>query len=166
MGPSCDGESATIGAAGGSSVRSTAILIDGVGFHDITRSCAPAGSHVECLFVQETTGITIENSTFTGCDIMDIFFHRIGVTGDPRDVILRHNVLARRRRRLLLMVFRADSGETLSNYFLKANIVRQDMLLENDAGSTVTGFRLCQNTGAGTLRVTGSTAGVTHGACG
>jgi hypothetical protein len=166
VGPSCDGESATIGAAGGSSVRSTAILIDGVSFHDITRSCAPAGSHVECLFVQETTGITIEDSSFTGCDIMDIFFHRIGVTGDPRDVIIRRNVLnPSTGGGFYSMVFRADSGETLSNYFLKSNVVRQDMLLENDAGSTVTGFRLCQNTGAGRLRVTGSTAGITHGAC-
>jgi hypothetical protein len=166
VGPSCDGESATIGAAGGSSVRSTAILIDGVTFHDITRSCAPAGSHVECLFVQETTGITIEDSSFTGCDIMDIFFHRIGVTGDPRDVILRRNVLdPSTDGGFYSMVFRADSGETLSNYFLKANIVRQDMLVENAAGSTVTGFRLCQNTGSGRLKVTGSTGGITHGAC-
>ena len=83
VGPSCDGESATVGAVDQSSVRSTAILIAGVKFHDITRSCAPSGSHVECLFVQETTGITIQDSSFTNCDIMDIFFHRIGVTGDP-----------------------------------------------------------------------------------
>jgi hypothetical protein len=167
VGPSCDGESATVGAAGGSSIRATDILIDGVKFHDITRSCAPAGSHVECLFVQETTGITIENSSFTGCDIMDIFFHRIGVTGDPRDVILRGNTLdPSTGGGFYSMVFRADSGETLSNYYLKSNVVRQDMLLENDPGSTVTGFRLCQNTGAGRLKITGSAAGVTHGACG
>jgi hypothetical protein len=167
VGPSCDGESATVGAADQSTERSTGILIDGVKFHDITRSCAPAGSHVECLFVQETTGITIEASSFTNCDIMDIFFHRIGLTGDPRNVVIRHNILnPSTGGGFYSMVFRADSGETLSNYFLKSNIVRQDMLLENAAGSTVTRFRLCQNTGAGTLKVTGSTAGVLHGACG
>jgi hypothetical protein len=167
VGPSCDGESATVGAADQSSERSTEILIDGVRFHDITRACAPAGSHVECLFVQETTGITIERSSFANCDIMDIFFHRIGITGDPRNVVIRHNDLhASTGGGFYSMVFRADSGETLSNYFLKANIVRQDMLLENAPGSTVTRFRLCQNTGAGVLKVTGSAAGVTHGACG
>lgn len=166
VGPSCDGESATVGAADQSTERSTQILIDGVRFHDITRSCAPAGSHVECLFVQETTGITIERSSFTSCDIMDIFFHRIGATGDPRKVIVRRNVLnPSTGGGFYSMVFRADSGETLSNYFLKANVVRQDMLLEDAAGSTVTDFRLCQNTGSGRLKVTGSSAGVQHGAC-
>jgi hypothetical protein len=166
VGPSCDGESATVGAADQSTERSTQILIDGVKFHDITRSCAPAGSHVECLFVQETTGITIENSSFTTCDIMDIFFHRIGVTGDPRDVVIRRNTLnPSTGGGFYSMVFRADSGETLSNYFLKANIVRQDMLVEDAAGSTVTRFRLCQNTGSGRLKVAGSAAGITHGAC-
>lgn len=166
VGPSCDGESATVGAADQSTVRSSQILIDGVKFHDITRSCAPSGSHVECLFVQEVTGITIENSSFSNCNIMDIFFHRIGVTGDPRNVIVRNNVLdASTDGGFYSMVFRADSGEALSNYFLKANVVRQDMLVENASGSTVTGFRLCQNTGSGRLRVTGSTAGITHGAC-
>jgi len=166
VGPSCDGESPTVGATDQSSVRSTRIVINGVNFHDITRSCAPSGSHVECLFVQETTGIVIENSTFTNCNIMDIFFHRIGITGDPNHVIIRGNTLnATTGGGFYTMVFRADSGEKLEHYFLKSNVVKQNMLLEDAAGSTVTDFRLCKNTGAGTLKATGSTAGVTHGAC-
>jgi hypothetical protein len=166
VGPSCDGESPTVGATDQSTVRSSAILIDGVKFHDITRSCAPSGSHVECLFVQETTGITIENSSFTNCNIFDIYFHRIGASGDPNNVIVRHNVFAAATDGgFYSMLFRADSGETLSNYLITHNILHQNMELENDTGSTVTNFDLCMNTG-GVLRLLNPTAGVHHGACG
>ena len=81
-------------------------------------------------------------------------------------MIIRRNVLnATTGGGFYSMVFRADSGESLAHYFLKSNIVRQNMLVENAAGSSVTDFRLCMNTGSGTLRVTGSTTGIHHGAC-
>jgi chitodextrinase len=71
VGPSQDGTSPTIGNYAGES-PSTNITVEGVLFHDIGRQNAP-GAHVECLFLQEASGVVIRNNKFTRCDIMDLY---------------------------------------------------------------------------------------------
>jgi chitodextrinase len=71
VGPSQDGTSPTIGNYAGES-PSTNITIDGVLFHDIGRQLNPA-AHIECLFLQEASGVVIRNSKFTHCDVMDLY---------------------------------------------------------------------------------------------
>jgi hypothetical protein len=145
VGGTCDGTSGTVGS-GSSSGRAVNILIDGVHFHDITRTCAPAGSHVECLFVQESSYVTVQNSSFTNCSVMDMFFHEIGGGGDPDHVTLQNNTFAATSDGYDAIIFRADSGETLNDYTVKGNTFNQSIYLENASGSTVTNFRVCSNT--------------------
>jgi hypothetical protein len=60
------------------------------------------------------------------------------------------------------MLLRADAGESLANYRIAHNQFLQNVSLDNAAGSTVTGFVFCQNTGPGRLRELNSTSGVSH----
>jgi hypothetical protein len=144
VGGSCDGTSETIGG-GSATARSTNILIDGVRFHDVTRSCNPT-SHVECLFVQEASYVTIRNSSFTNCDVMDMFFHAIAGGADPDHVVLQNNTFATTGSGgYHTIVFRADSGETLNDYLVQGNTFGQSIYVEDAPGSTVQAFRVCGN---------------------
>jgi hypothetical protein len=55
----------------------TGHVIDNVTFHDVvmTSQGEAEGIHMECLYSQ-TSNITIKNSTFTNCAVMDVFFTR------------------------------------------------------------------------------------------
>ena len=66
------------------------ILIDGVYFHDYTRT-DPA-KHMECLHVYPAQGITIRNSRFYNCAIMNLFFANNGSGGSLRDITLLNNM--------------------------------------------------------------------------
>jgi hypothetical protein len=162
VGDVCDATSATVGAAYQSSTPSSHILINAVRFHDMTRACDPSG-HPECLFIQEVAGITIENSSFARCDVFDVYFHRIGIPGNASDVVIRGNVFAAATGGgFYSMLFRADAGEKLSNYLISHNQFQQNLVIEDAAGSSVTNFRFCQNTGTGLLRVTNPVPGISR----
>ncbi len=66
------GNSDTIGSIGSGTPASTRILIDGVRFHDFNNDLSP-DTHAECLFIQESNGVTIRNSTFTNCRDFDVY---------------------------------------------------------------------------------------------
>jgi hypothetical protein len=46
---------------------------------------------MECLFIQESDGVTVQNSTFTNCSIMDVFISPIVSTQAPTNLTLRGN---------------------------------------------------------------------------
>ena len=48
------------------------ILIDGATFHDY--ACTESYCHIECLIVGAVDGLTIRNSHFYSCPIMDVYF--------------------------------------------------------------------------------------------
>lgn len=75
VGPSQDSSSPTIGGYDAAS-PSHNVIVDGVYFHDIGRQLSPTG-HVECLFVQESDRVTIRNSKFRNCDVMDLYVNPI-----------------------------------------------------------------------------------------
>lgn len=54
----------------------TNITINGVRFHDQYRDQAHASDHFECIQIWSASGLTIENSRFTNCDVFDIFIQR------------------------------------------------------------------------------------------
>ncbi len=89
VGPSQDGTSPTIGNYAGEPV-STNITVDGVLFHDIGRQKAP-GAHVECLFLQESSGVVIRNSKFTRCDIMDLYVSPVQGGPTASNVVIENN---------------------------------------------------------------------------
>jgi hypothetical protein len=64
---------ATLGTASYNHVGfgSSHILIDGVTFHDWTRSSADV--HTECLHVSSVDGLTVRRSRFVDCAVFDIF---------------------------------------------------------------------------------------------
>ena len=66
------GNSDTIGSVEAGSPASTNVLIDGVHFHDFNNDLSPA-THTECLFIQESSGVTIRNSAFRSCRDFDIY---------------------------------------------------------------------------------------------
>ncbi len=65
-------------------------LVDGVYFHDYTRT-DPA-QHMECLHVYPAQGLSIQNSRFFNCAIMDLFFANYGSGGNLRDITLVNNM--------------------------------------------------------------------------
>jgi len=89
VGPSQDGTSPTIGNYSGDPVSKN-ILVDGVLFHDIGRQQSP-GSHVECLFLQESSGVVIRRSKFTRCDIMDLYVSTVTGGPMPSNVLIENN---------------------------------------------------------------------------
>lgn len=89
VGGTCDGTSEAVGSDPDSH-RTTHVLIDGVLFHDITRTCN-AASHMECLFVQGASYVTIRNSQLRNCDGMDMSFHSINSATPPDNVLIENN---------------------------------------------------------------------------
>ena len=80
----------TVGNGGTGQPRVSNIVIDGVNFHDITRDNTPT-EHDECLFIQGVSHITVRNSRFSNCAIMDIYLHGISGEQNPDDVHLLNN---------------------------------------------------------------------------
>jgi hypothetical protein len=65
------------------------ILIDGVSFHDFTRS--DGAIHTECLQFGSGDGLVLRNSRFRHCDIMNVHFGHWGSTPDPRNIVVENN---------------------------------------------------------------------------
>lgn len=65
------------------------ILIDGVSFHDFTRSSGAV--HTECLQFGSGNGLILRNSRFRHCDIMNVHFGHWGATPDPRNIVVENN---------------------------------------------------------------------------
>lgn len=81
----------------GSSAVNTNVVIDGVLFHDQTRSSS--SSHFECLQVWNADGLTIENSKFVNCSVFSIELQHVGVGSTsyppptPTNVTIQNNWL-------------------------------------------------------------------------
>jgi hypothetical protein len=69
--------------------RNTNILVDGVTFHDVSRSSS--SSHVECLLVGGTTGFTLSNSRFYNCDVFDVSIGQMNDSGPPQNILVENN---------------------------------------------------------------------------
>jgi hypothetical protein len=70
------------------------IVIDGMYFHDVVRDQAGynAGIHTECLHVWGgVTNLTVRNSRFFNCAIMDLFVENQENAGDVHDVTIENN---------------------------------------------------------------------------
>jgi hypothetical protein len=65
------------------------ILIDGVRFHDWTRSSDSV--HIECLQIAAGDGVTVQRSRFENCDVMNVHVTHWGETPLTRNVTLENN---------------------------------------------------------------------------
>jgi hypothetical protein len=68
------------------------ILVDGVRFHDISRSSDAV--HTECLQIGGGVGITVRRSVFERCAVLDLSFTEYNGSGPPTDVLVENNVFA------------------------------------------------------------------------
>ena len=52
------------------------VTFDNVRFHDVVMTSAgsAAGVHNECIYALEAEGLTVRDSVFTNCSVMDLFF--------------------------------------------------------------------------------------------
>ena len=88
-GPSSDAYSFISATAPGATVP-TNILIDGVRFHDFTRSSNT--QHTECLHAVSVQGFTVRNSHFERCAVMDLFLTSNPNSSQPfRNVVIENN---------------------------------------------------------------------------
>ncbi len=57
-------------------VNASNVVIDHVHWHNIYRG--DSSSHAECIFIEASAAVTVENSRFDGCPVMGIFFKNDG----------------------------------------------------------------------------------------
>lgn len=159
-----DAYSQTIGAYSAAD-KSRNILIDHWNFHDMDRSANPSG-HMECLFIQESDGVTVSNSTFSRCSIMDVFISPIVSSQAPTNVTLRGNTFntPSPERGGGAVLVNPDPGNSTSGFCAQGNTWNDRFLLENDS-ATVTNYHWASdNTGAAPALLA-ATSGLTFGGC-
>lgn len=69
------GVSPTIGTTGAGGIPSSNVLVEHNNFHDNTRTAT--GTHLECLFVQESDGVTVSRNSFSNCDTITLYVNPI-----------------------------------------------------------------------------------------
>ena len=80
------------GVRKGYSTMPANILIDGAKVHNVACSPSDPGCHIECLIVGAVNGLTIRNSRFYRCPIMDVFFETFN--GPISNVTFENNFMA------------------------------------------------------------------------
>lgn len=151
------GSTPTIGTGGVYPFRAHDFLADGVAFRNVSRAATPT-THQECLFVQGIDHVTIRNSTFTNCSIMDVYLHGISGEANPTDIHLLNNHFGPMGplavdQGYYTVLFRADAGQRIDGFDVEGNTFDQPLLIETGTGATMTGMVRCNNTG--TFRYTG-----------
>jgi hypothetical protein len=101
------------------------ILVDGVTFHDVTRS--NDGGHVECLLVGGGDGITIRNSRFRNCDVFDLSLGEMNGSGPPTNVTIENNFFGTANGYLALD-FNSNTS-SLTNVLIRNNSATQQLYL-------------------------------------
>jgi hypothetical protein len=117
-------------AYGKSQVPPRNILIDGVLFHDILRSSESV--HAECLMVSGGDGVTIRNSRFTRCAVMDLFFTSWTGPGEPKNVVLENNFFdAPVSGGFYAIAFKGGDGRKYENFLIRNNSLNGSISLED-----------------------------------
>lgn len=65
------------------------VTVDGVYFHDYVR--VTPGIHMECLHVFSASYLTVRNSRFYNCAIMDLFIDNFGSSPNMHDILVENN---------------------------------------------------------------------------
>jgi hypothetical protein len=104
------------------------VLVDGVRFHDWTRT--KDSVHTECLQIGGGDGIVIRNSRFRNCDVMDLHITYYGDAPMTRNVTIENN-------------FFSEAGDG-GFYAIEANAFKNLLIRNNSFGQPLKIF-----TGAG-----------------
>jgi hypothetical protein len=100
------------------------VLVERVRFHDVTRRADPE-AHVECLFIQESNGVTVRRSRFTRCDVMGVFVNQI-LGGTISNLRIENNFFDRPTDGgyYALAVYPVNRGRILYNSFAGTALLR------------------------------------------
>jgi hypothetical protein len=129
-----DAYSQTVGTYSGLA-PSHNIVIDHWVFHDMDRSQNPSG-HMECLFIQESDGVTVSNSSFDRCEIMDLYGHVI-VGGTIGTVTLEHNHFGVTTPSGFYAFDAHEGHYVIRNNDFAQGLILQDSATASGCGSTV-----------------------------
>jgi hypothetical protein len=108
--------------------HSTNILVDGVTFHDITRT--DSSVHIECLLVGGINGLIVRNSRFRNCGVFDLSIGEMNDSGPPRNILIENNFFGSSDGYFSLQ-FNTNS-ESLTNVLIRNNSSTQEMSLGSD----------------------------------
>jgi hypothetical protein len=136
------------------------ITFDGVIFHDAVRT--DENAHLECIYAADIQGLTVRNSQFRNCAIMDLFITKLSGV-NPRGVVIENNFFdktgshsnALSKGYYSLVV--ANHLDNATNFTIRNNSFNESMSI--DAG-TVSNFRVEGNVGP----LSACRSGVTYGA--
>jgi hypothetical protein len=109
----------------------TNILIDGVSFHDVSRSNSSV--HVECLLIGGTIGLTIRNSKFWNCDVFDVSIGEMNGSSSPRNLVIENNFFGTSNG-YFSFDFNTNT-RSLTNVTIRNNSATQEMYLGNAIGT-------------------------------
>ena len=136
---------ATIGNYDAGDPPATDVVIDGVTFHDIGRSLNPE-SHIECLFVQETVRLTIRNSRFTRCAVMDLYVNDISGGPVPQGLTIENNWFdAPIDGGFYAINVRWDPGDVVRDHVIRYNSINGSILFSE--GGTYENVQVYGNVG-------------------
>lgn len=116
------------------------ILIDGVTFHDVTRT--DDSIHVECLLVAGIVGLTVENSTFKNCGVFDLSIGELNGSGPPANIVIQNNFFGGSDG-FFSLDFNTNTT-ALTNVLIRNNSSSQEMYLGNDIAQ-LTNVRVIAN---------------------
>ena len=130
-----------IAATDGSSVPPRNVLIDGVSFHDWTRTSPDV--HIECLQIGAGDGITIRNSTFRNCHVFALAVTQFGLAGPPRNLTIENNFFDRGGDGGFYSILFSGFASSWENVLLRNNSLLQAISI--DPGPPKVNFRLVAN---------------------
>ena len=126
-----------IKAAEGSRIPPRNILIDGVTFHDWTRTEADA--HVDCLHVLSVDGLVIRRSRFVRCEAFNLLFTSYGLAGPPRNVVVEDSDFSCCRSGYYSISL-GTAGANFRNFVIRRNRANKDFSV--DEGTTRPGANI------------------------
>ena len=120
------------------------VLIDGVTFHDWTRSNDSV--HTECLQVAAGNGITIRNSRFRNCHVFDLTFTMFNTTEPPTNITIENNFFDKSGAGGFYAVWFQSDAPSWTNVLVRNNSTLQDIAID-PASPSLTNVRFVNNVG-------------------
>jgi chitodextrinase len=128
------------------------ITVDGVYFHDFVRKTD--GIHMECLHVYAASYLTVRNSRFYNCAIMDLFINNYSGSPDIHDIVVENNFFdtpgshggSLSDGSYSLYVTPYFSGRSISNVTVRNNSSLGTLLIDNGTqGATIKNAEMANN---------------------
>ena len=120
----------------------TNILIDGVEFHDWTRSNDSV--HTECLQIAGGNGVIIRNSVFRNCAVMDLSITEYNGSGPPTNYTIENNFFAPSIDGGYYSLQFNSNASALRNILIRNNSSTQEFLIDNGQ-PTISNVRVVAN---------------------